>query len=185
MVREGMPRMVHAGSVPWELTKEGSSTAGSSGMQEGHLVLPAGLIPALPLPSQAVEQPWSSHCSQRPRWSLRQFGQLWPSPRGSRFPMTHSSGWGEIIGKVASVALSVREHRRAGARQGRGEAGAAKVSPGWREPGAAAASCRLQLPCSREKAPSERAGNAACRETGRERAGSTAPAERGAHRGER
>lgn len=36
------------------------------------------------------------------------------------FPMTHSSGRGEIIGKVANVALSVREHTQAGTGQGLG-----------------------------------------------------------------
>lgn len=36
--------------------------------------------------------------------------------------MTHSSGQGEIIGKVANVALSMTEHRQAGAGQDLGAA---------------------------------------------------------------
>lgn len=56
--------------------------------------------------------------------------------------MTHSSGQGEIIGKVASVALSMTEHTQAGgAGPGctRGCQGVSRLGT-CREPGAAAAS---------------------------------------------
>lgn len=185
-----------------ELTKEshqgGSITAGGSECRRGRaavtapLVLPTEPIPALLLPSQAVQQPWSSDWSQSPWWSFRQLGQLWLSPRGTRFPMTHSPGRGEIIGTVAKVALSVREHTQAGAGQGWGQQGLPRclLQAGHGEGAScccASCPCCLQLPCSMDMAPLERVGSTACRETGSrgtgwQSAGSAAPAELRVHR---
>lgn len=76
--------------------------------QRGDMLSPTVRDAAFPLQYQ------SSGWSQRPWWSFHRFSQLWLSPRGTRFPMTHSAGQGEIIGKVVSVALSMKQRRLAG-----------------------------------------------------------------------
>lgn len=100
------------------------------------LMLTKELTPALLLPSQGIGgdmlsptardaafplQHRRSGWSQSPWWSFCWFSKLCLSPRGTRFPMTHSAGQGEIMGKVAGVALSMKEHTQAGA---------------WQDPGA-------------------------------------------------
>lgn len=115
--------------LPWELTEEAApllvmqkrqSCCGSSpGALHKAGPSPAPALTCCP-PLRGLQQQWSSDRSQRPWWSFHQLGQLWLSPRGTMFPMTHSSGRGEIIGKVANVALSVREHTQAGTGQGLG-----------------------------------------------------------------
>lgn len=139
LAREGTPRRAHIGagspppgpqdpiSSPRKPCCHCCSWTGRAAAA-APLVLPPKPTPALPLPSQGsgedtlspterdpALQHQSSGWSQRPWWSFHWFGQLWLSPSRTRFPMTHSAGRGEIIGKVASVALSMKERAQTGA----------------------------------------------------------------------